>query len=317
MNAALDLSQHRILITGSNGVLGRYLLLHLKSIGASKILAPKRSELDLEDLLCTRAYIQKHKPSIVIHLAATVYGLGGNIANPVQALVSNTLINNNLFSALSECPPTRIFFASTVAAYSYPFPDNGLHESAFFCGQPHDGEYGYAMAKRHAYAYLKLLKRTSGTNFIYGIFTNLYGRYDRFNATVGHVIPSLITKAYTASQNSDPLVVWGAPDTTRDFMHAADAASAIIHLIKSEFASELVNISTGRAVSVGEVSEIIREAAGLDNLVFDASAPTGIKNRVVDNTLLTQSGFHPVVALRDGLIDLYDWYSSNRTIARS
>jgi GDP-L-fucose synthase len=301
----------KILITGSGGILGSYLKLLLPPSDSYTVLAPTREELDLSSFSSVKNYFSFHVPDIVIHLAATVFGLGGNLANPIQALVSNTTINNNLFAVLALHPPQHIFFAGTVASYPYPYPAEGLKEEFLFTGLPHGGEYGYAMAKRHAYAYLELLRRQYATSFNYGIFTNLYGRYDKFDITNGHVIPSLIAKAYAANVSDSPLEVWGNPLTTRDFLHAADAAGAILHLLKNSRNLKVVNISSGCETSILSVAEIIKDEAKLSDINFDSSAPVGISRRLVNNEVLLGTGFAPSVPIDFGLRSLYQWYSQN------
>jgi GDP-L-fucose synthase len=307
-----------VLVTGARGVLGSYTRLLLSGMHPKRLLTPSREELDLLSTSSTHSYIEEHRPDIVIHLAATVYGLGGNLANPLNALTCNTVIDNNLFRALDHYPAKHIFFASTVAGYPCSSGNSalGLREDDFFTGFPHEGEYGYAMAKRHAYSYLQLLKKVHGTSFNYGIFTNLYGRYDRFDTSGGHVLPSLVAKARVARVEERPLTVWGNPESTRDFMHAADAAGAILHLITLNRDLSIVNISTGKETAIGEIAKIIADENGLDSITYDPGSPVGISRRVVDNSRLLGTGFQSAITLDYGIRDLVGWYSDNLTSAR-
>lgn len=314
----MNLANKKVLLTGGRGMLGTYTRLLLSNLSLACVLSPTRDEMDLSLLCSVENYLIEHKPDIVIHLAATVYGLGGNMSNPILSLTSNTLINNNLFSALAKFPVEHIFFASTVAGYPFSgaTPNISLKEADFFSGMPHDGEFGYAMAKRHAYSYLKLLKRVCSTRFTYGIFTNLYGRYDRFDSTHGHVIPSLVAKSFLARERSEPLVVWGNPQSTRDFMHAADASSALIHLITKCPDLEVVNISSGNECPIANVAEMIARFSNVSSVVYDHDRPVGISRRVVDNTKLVQSGFQCSVPIETGLLNLVEWFAGNRASAR-
>lgn len=151
-------SDQTILLTGSTGMLGSYLKLLLSALTNYQVLSPSRHELDLLSQSSTKAYISRHKPHIVIHLSASVFGLGGNINRPLKALTDNSCIDNCLFEALVEFPPEHIFYASTVAGYGYPFIGTPLQEDNFFEGTPHHGEYGYAMAKTPRIQLPKALK---------------------------------------------------------------------------------------------------------------------------------------------------------------
>ncbi|MFT4464124.1 MAG: NAD-dependent epimerase/dehydratase family protein [Sodalis sp. (in: enterobacteria)] len=175
-------------------------------------------------------FFSYNRPHYVFHLASLVFGLLGNMENQLNAIATNTLINQQLFLACQRYPVRKIFFASTVAGYGYPYQSLPLTEPYFFSGAPHAGEYGYGMAKRHALGYLEILRREYDIDYCYGIFTNLFDPYDRFDIHCGHVIPSLIEKAAASVQRQDRcLHVWGRPETSRDFMFSEEAGAAALH----------------------------------------------------------------------------------------
>jgi GDP-L-fucose synthase len=297
-----------ILVTGAHGGLGTALV---KQILDQDILTPTRSECDLLNAESVQTYIRRHRPKKVVHLASLVYGLKGNIDNYFNALNDNTIINANLFAALNQNPPEYIFFAGTVASYPFPYPRMPLYEDDFFLGLPHAGEFGYAMAKRHAFAYLDLLKKNRCVRFNYGIFTNMYGEHDKFNSESGHVIPSLIAKAYNAKINGSQFDVWGDGSATRDFLHFEDAARAIVLCLETEVAFELLNISSGQASSIKFCADTICKAAGIESVCYLEDKPVGISSRTVSNVRLKQLGFQQKISLTNGLRNLFGWYEAN------
>lgn len=300
-----------ILITGAHGVLGHAVRDYLVTEGFTRLLYPKRDEFDLLDPHQISTYFTQHKPQILIHLAATVFGLGGNLKNQMHNAIQNAQINNNLFSVLLKNPVERIFFAGTVASYPYPYKRIPLHEDDFFTGLPHGSEFGYASVKRHAHTYLHILQETMGIDYIYGIFTNLYGEYDRFNSENGHVIPSLIFKAHQAVLNNESFEVWGDGSASRDFMHARDAARAVLICLEHQLEERLINISSAQEVSIRQVAEMIAKEAGVKNVCFNANQPVGIASRIVNNQRLLQLGFQPTISIQSGLSSTYQWYVSN------
>jgi GDP-L-fucose synthase len=308
-------SNPRILVTGSGGVLGRAVLEQLKLNNLTNVIAPSRSLVDLLDSEKTLRFIQDNRPDAVIHLASVVFGLAGNMKNQMLSIEQNTMLNNNLFSALYKHPPKYVFFAGTVASYPYPYKSLPLREHDFFDGLPHQGEFGYATAKRHAYNYLSLLRSEADIDFTYGVFTNLYGEGDRFDVGNGHVIPSLVSKAYSCLNDGRALEVWGDGSAERDFLHAEDAARAIVHCLNVA-TPNLVNISSGSAVSIRTVAETIADIAGIKTVQFQADKPVGIPRRVVDNQLLTALGFVPAIGLAAGLRRTFEWYANNFVEAR-
>lgn len=303
--------QTKILITGAGGALGTTLTSFLKKRGFDNLLTPTRTTLDLLDREITKTYIAKHKPEIIIHLASVVFGLGGNQKNQMLALSNNTLMNDNLFSALEIHCPRKFFFAGTVASYPYPYPSLPLSENFFFNGLPHQGEFGYAMSKRHAYAYLEILKATRGMDYIYGLFTNLFGLHDNYDIETGHVIPSLIAKAHSASQTGTPLEVWGDGTAERDFLSFDEAAKAILFCIENYSETEPINISSGDSVTMQKVAETIASNFSISEISFDSARPTGIPKRIVCNRKLTKLGFKQSSSFEVALEKACAWYRSN------
>lgn len=210
---------------------------------------------------------------------------------------------------LMKYPVNQLFFAGTVASYAFPYASLPLKEEMFFNGLPHYGEFGYAMAKRHAYAYLRILNKETGLRYVYGIFTNLYGEYDKFDIQNGHVIPSLIAKAYHAQQTESALKIWGDGSAERDFLYAEDAARAVLLCLEQQSTIDLINISSGVGYSIKYVAESLAKIAGISNLCYQNDKPVGIPKRSIDNTKLLKLGFCPEISLEAGLLRTYKYFS--------
>jgi GDP-L-fucose synthase len=304
-------SEDLILVTGSGGVLGSAILDELIRLGYFNVLSPSSKELDLTKSDIVNEYFNRFKPKYVIHLASLVFGLKGNLNNQIDSLSVNTLINNNILMACREFSVEKIFFSGTVASYPYPYIELPLKEEHLLLGEPHWGEYGYAYSKRHALAYLNILKKNHNIDFCYGLFTNLYGPGDKFDVENGHVIPALIEKSFIAI-NSDEinLGVWGNKYTTRDFMFSYDAAKAAV-LAMREF-SGVINVSSGNEVSIDTVCTAINHYhKNKLNIQWDADAPIGVPKRSVDNTKLKMLGFKCDYDIFEGIGIVMSWYMNN------
>jgi GDP-L-fucose synthase len=288
-------------------MLGQALIGELVAAGYQNILAPERAELDLLDTQAVKAYMSHHGPHWVFHLASIVYGLLGNMRNQIAAIADNTLINHNVLSAAGAVGVSKIFYAGSVAAYPYPYPALPLREEMFWQGVPHSGEYGYASAKRHALAYLEVLHEAAGIDYCYGVLTNLYGPNDRFDNWNGHVIPSLIHRLHVALRSGDDLRVWGDGSARRDFMHAQDAARAI--LVGMHNVTGVMNISSGSTASVREVVEmLVNKVKYRKRIVWQTEMPVGIPERSVCNRVLRGHGFSCTFDLGSGLATTWEWY---------
>ncbi|UYV77185.1 TSTA3 [Cordylochernes scorpioides] len=149
------------------------------------------------DAAQTRALFDKHKPTHVIHLAAKVGGLFGNLRANLTYLRTNILINDNVLhtsyqtgvSKVVSCLSTCIFPDKT----TYPIDETMIHN-----GPPHDSNFGYSHAKRLIDIQNKAYHLQHGCKFTAVIPTNVYGPHDNFNLEEGHVLPGLIHKTYMA-----------------------------------------------------------------------------------------------------------------------
>jgi GDP-L-fucose synthase len=311
-----------LLLTGATGLLGSHVLKEMQeSSWASSydILAPSSTELDLTSPKDTEDYFNSHRPAIIIHLAAKVMGLRGNLDNQISSMHSNMNINQNLFMACTKHPPEKIFFAGTVASYSFPYETLPLSESGFLDGDVHAGEFGYAWAKRMGYPWLKMLSDEFGLSWTYGILTNLFGPNDRFVGPYTHVAPALIHRANETSKASPQkaLRVWGNKNVTRDFMYAPDAAKAV--LVTLEHASPtgmMVNIGTGQETSMGELAVLIASQFGLDFVEWDSEKPVGVSKRWLNVQLLESLGFKADPDKRSQIQETVSWYLSNQGTLR-
>jgi GDP-L-fucose synthase len=275
----------KIWVTGGSGNLGLDLIKSLKlEFPDAEILAPNKSALDLLDSEKVANFVANFRPTYVFHLAACVYGIQGHKDLPDKSLIQNTLIDNNVFSALFDTPPHWVYYASTVAAYGYPFPNLPISEDYWDSGTPHVSEFGYAMAKRHAYSYLSLLKKVNETRFVYGLMTNLFGSGDRFLEGRGHVVVSLLEKAKLAKLNNELLYVWGNQNVTRDFLSTQMAASIILELIGKDVGA--LNIASGQEIAISRIAEEITHAFELEKGFRFTGENIGILNRVSDTTKL-------------------------------
>jgi len=229
-------------------------------------------------------------------------------------LHQNTTIDSNVFDACKKHRVEKIFYASSVAAYGFPFAGLPLKESDLFFGEPHSGELGYSMAKRHAYAYLKILSQ-QGVDCIYGLFTNLYGRHDTYNDVTSHVVPSLIFKALKAKKNLESLSVWGSGEASRDFMYAKDAARAVIHLLSfSDVKNEVCNIASGAELKISDIAESLASILELSGIEYDANQPVGIKSRSIDISRLDELRFSCEYDLQAGLEEVLDFLGDSNLL---
>jgi len=269
----------KIWVTGAAGSLGQELVKTLEvSHPGAILLAPSRTELDLSDKAAVREFVSLNHPTHVFHLAAKVFGIAGHKEQPSSSLIENTLIDYSVFSALIEFPPEWVYYSSTVAAYGYPYKNLPLSEDDWLSENPHESEMGYAFSKRHGLSYLELLHSTSGTKFVYGLTTNLFGSGDRFLEGRGHVVISLLKKAAKSVGTDTPLEVWGDGTASRDFLSTKTASRLMIDLI--DMHAGVVNVASGQEIYIKEIAIDIANEFGLIKGVEFIGINQGITRRV-------------------------------------
>lgn len=298
----------RIFVTGGNGFLGSHLVKRLRGLG-HEVDAPPSHLLDLMDALHVESVFYFPAPDVVIHLAATVGGIGFNKANPVRCLNENLLMSTNLFRAMETNPPKKFIALGSVCAYPKytptPFVENDLWH-----GYPEETNAPYGLAKRILLAQCQAY-RQQDLNAIYLIPANMYGPGDHFDLENSHVIPAIVRKCVEAKGE---VKLWGSGEATRDFLYVEDCVDAIIKAMDGYDSGDPVNIGTGREISIREVACMIAEIVGVspDRLVFDSDMPDGQPRRVLDVSKAKEFGFTAKTSLESGLRKTVEWYYANR-----
>ncbi len=269
----------RIWVTGATGSLGSEILNEAKTIFPySEIFFRNSKELNLLNPSAVNEYVEKIRPTHVVHLAAKVFGIGGHKENPHLCHSINSQIDSNLFQALNLHPPEWMFYSSTVAAYGYPYTNLPLKEEHLLNGKPHSSELGYSLAKRQALKLLEQINKKHNTKFTYGCLTNLYGNEDRNIDGKGHVIVSLIEKARLAAKNDQILKVWGTGKASRDFLSTRDAARIIFELFGTN--TGVINIATGHEIQIEYIAQVLTESHKLKKGYEFTGEMEGLPNRV-------------------------------------
>ncbi len=297
----------RILITGASGLVGSALLEHLHELGYLQTFSFTRKECNLLDRAETLALFKEVSPDYVFHLAATVYGIVGNMKNHAPSFFENSLMNLHVVDACWQVKVKKIVAMGTCAAYPDP-PTFPLQEADFFMGEPHGSEYGYAQAKRSLLAQLMAYQKTYGLLFSYVISTNLYGPRDTFDTENGHVIPSLIKKFYEAKKSNNKVIVWGDGTAQRDFLYSKDAARALLTILQE--IEGPVNMGSGVISSIKEAVDFLATELNMQHQIeWDAKMPNGRDFHGMDISKLQSCGYHPMVSLQQGLREAYNWYT--------
>jgi GDP-L-fucose synthase len=288
----------KVLVTGGSGLVGSSIkeLVNLQGtlpfIDVFGFIFLNSKDCDFRNEQQVDDLFNLNKPEIVIHLAAKVAGLYGNISNNYTMLVDNIKINTNVLEACRKYKIKRLIniLSSCVFPASCRLP---LTSDQIDLGPPHNSNEGYSFSKRILSTGSKLLSKSLETEVVNLIPTNLAGKYDNFNLSDGHVLPVLIAKTYLAQKNNKPLIIKGLGESYRQFVFSTDFAKIILHFVNcilpQQFNQLIVGPPVEDEITIKElVNKIVKEFDFNGPVVYDSSFPEGqFKKTVSSDELLS------------------------------
>ena len=307
----------RVLLTGATGFVGshvaRLLVRHGHEVHALVLPGDAEEELakerlgeegakvtrvrgDLLDLSSYAGVLEKERFEACVHL--------GWYANPkdyLSARVNIDLLNASaqLGARLVDLGCRRLVMAGTCFEYDVAF---GLLSESTALRPRHL----YSTCKRALFEVMTHLTEGTATSFAWTRLFFLYGPHE----SRGRLVPAVIDALLAGEQAR---VTTG--EQFRDFMHVADAAAAIVHVLENDALTGPVNVATGQPVRVRDVVETIAGALDMkDRVAWGAvqARPNDPSFVCADVTKLRESGFRPNFDLASGLADTIAWSKKAR-----
>jgi GDP-L-fucose synthase len=303
-------NENRFLVTGGSGFLGRHVTAEMRARGAGDIFIPRKADYDLVDHDAIQRVLDEARPSVIIHMAAHVGGIGANREHPAEFFYNNLMMGTQLMHAAYERGVSKFVTIGTVCAYP-KFTPVPFHESDLWNGYPEETNAPYGLAKKMLLVQGQAYRQQYGFNAIYLLPTNLYGPHDNFDPASSHVIPALIRKFLEAKARGDSEVVaWGTGSPTREFLYVEDAARGIVLATEHYNSPEPVNLGSGDEISIRDLTHLIAEMTGFEGtVVWDSSKPDGQPRRALDTSAAqAHFGFRAQTSFRDGLRKTIDTY---------
>jgi GDP-L-fucose synthase len=298
-----------VYVAGHKGLVGSALLRHLQKKGYRNILVRTRQELDLRQSDAVRNFFSQAKPEAVVVAAAKVGGIKANSDYPVEFLLENLQIQNNLIAASFEFGVKKLLFLGSSCVYPKLAPQP-IHEESLLAGPLEPTNEPYAIAKIAGIKLCQAYAQQYGMDFICAMPTNIYGPGDNFDLEKSHVLAALIRKVHEAKlRNQREVTIWGTGTPRREFLHADDLADALGFLLENYDSSEIINVGCGEDLTIRELVEIVAQVIGFEiDLVFDTTKPDGTPKKLLDTTRLQALGWKPQISLNDGIRQTYQWF---------
>ena len=301
--------EDKIYIAGHNGLVGSSILRALQNEEYVNLITRSHKELDLLRQQEVEDFFKSENPDYVFLAAAKVGGIHANNSCPADFIRDNLLIQTNVIDAAYRSNVKKLVFLGSSCIYPKLAPQP-MKESYLLTSELEPTNEWYAIAKIAGIKMCQAYRRQYGFNAISLMPTNLYGPGDNFDLETSHVLPALIRKFHDAKiNNSSEVVVWGTGTPKREFLHVDDLADAALFLMENYNDEEIINVGTGKDITIADLSKLISEVTGYTgNIVYDMTKPDGTPQKLLDISKIQKIGWSPKVSLREGLEKTYEWF---------
>jgi GDP-L-fucose synthase len=308
------LDSKRIMVTGGNGFLGKFVVAKLKKNYCGDIFIPRSKDYDLVEMEAVKRAYRDSRPDVVIHLAAVVGGIGANSENPGKFFYDNLMMGVQMMEQGRLFGLEKFVAIGTICAYP-KFTPVPFREDDLWNGYPEETNAPYGLAKKMLLVQAQSYRQQYGFNAIYLLPVNLYGPGDDFNPQTSHVVPALIKKCFDAIEKGEKsIIVWGTGNPTREFLYVEDAAEAVVLAAEQYNKPDPVNLGAGVEISIVELVKIITHLTGFKgDIVWDTSKPDGQPRRCLNTSRAEREfSFKAKTGLEEGLKKTIEWYAEQR-----
>ena len=302
----------KIYVAGHGGLVGSAIVRNLEKKGYKNLILKTRKELDLLNSVKVSAFFKKEKPEYVVLAAARVGGIMANNTYPANFIYENLTVQNNVIHNSYLSGVKKLLFLGSSCIYPRMAPQP-IKEEYLLTGELEPTNKAYAVAKIAGIVMCESYNKQYGTNFISVMPTNLYGPNDNFDLENSHVLPALIRKFDEARKaERKDITLWGTGKAKREFLHVDDLADACVFLLDKHNGSQIINIGTGKDVTIKTLAETIKKIIGFNGkIIWDKTKPDGTPRKLLNVSRPHKLGWCHKIDLENGLKTTYEWYKKN------
>ena len=160
----------------------------------------------------------------------------------------------------------------------------------------------YGLSKQMIENSLQFEHRTAGLQYLvirpsnpYGHGQNLFGKQGLIAVSIGRIL------------SGEPITVWGNGCAIRDYIYIDDLSEAFCLLLQKGVVNEIVNIGSGKGVSINEIISILKEVTEEEVKVeFVESRKADVSNMILNITKLkTYIPELKLTDLKEGIANFY------------
>jgi UDP-glucose 4-epimerase len=247
-------------------------------------------DIRLEEL---RSVFERHRPEVVMHLAAQA-SVPASVDDPQRDASVNVMGLLNVLECAAATGTRKVVFAASGGTL-YGEPSTiPVKESVRTRARPISP---YGISKAIALDYLGFYRRTRGLDYAALALANIYGpRQDPFGeAGVVAIFASTMLAGETPT-------IFGDGDQTRDFVFVDDTVHAF-SLAAERASGAVLNVGTGVETSVNSLYEMIASAAQFRGQArYGPERPGDLRRSALDPNAADKAlGWRPWTSLEEGL----------------
>ncbi len=278
----MDISQKRILVTGSDGLFGKCLVEELKKQNCN-VLPFDKAQGDVTDWNSVKNI---ENADIICHLAG-IPSVAYSFENPLEVMSVNALGTLNMLEFARKNKIKKFIF---ISSYLYGNPKY----------LPIDEKHPLQPGNPYAYSKLAAEAFCEGYHKAYGIPMIIFRPFNVYGPNQKNmVIPAIL------EQLNSGKVVLKDIEPKRDYIYVSDVISAIISAFQSNIDGyKVFNLGSGKSHSVRELAEIIFNISGKKVSIVNLKQrrPNEIMDCIADITKAKNIlGWEPKVSLAEGL----------------
>lgn len=300
-----------IYVAGHEGFIGSAIVRRLKKLGYNNLLLKKDKELGLADQKRVCMFFKKETPEYVFLAAERAGGIWVNSTYPAEFIYKNLLIQTNVIDSAYHSGTKKLLFLGSSCSYPKMCPQP-MKEEYLLSGYLESTNEAYSVAKIAGIKMCQAYNKQYGTKFIPVIPANLYGINDNFDLQESHVLPALIRKFHEAKvSEAESVLIWGSGKPRRDFLYVDDFADACIFLINNDDTNEIINVGSGKSISIAKLVLKIKDVVGYKGrIIYDKLKPDGMLRKMLDITKIKNLGWRARIDLENGLKLTHEYFKT-------
>jgi UDP-glucose 4-epimerase len=213
----------------------------------------------------------------------------------------------NVIEAATDAGVRRLVAASSASVYGQAdvLPTDEQHH-------PWNNDTFYGAAKVFNEGMLRSFRQMRGLDYVALRYFNVYGpRMD-----IHGLYTEVMVRWMERIESGTPPLILGDGEQTMDFVHIADVSRANLLAAATPHSGETFNVATGVSTSLRELAVLLADVMGAPELAPEHGperATNGVRSRRGDVTKARDElGFTASIGLRDGLVDLVDWWRAQQ-----